>query len=341
MKPLPMSRLSYLAIHTVFFLLSFSFACQIDTANCGSVSDLDDMSPEISSGPEANPIFDNADSNKTGVEFLPENRVVNQGRVYKQPSLTSRIIGFTQDGQKVTTLLKEKDWYVIRLSDNAVGWVQKDIFERKDNFKEPKADSKPPIPIDTQKADSEKELLVVVAAAGIRKEPGPKNDLFFPVRDAEKLTLLESLDSWLMVKLESGQTGWIHRNHVAPAPEAESARKSGPATIEAIGGDVSEDRQESVKILLDRFSPPETFVLEGENPRIVCDFFAAVPHPDIEPEMVLKGDFISKIRIGAYAEPEKKVRVVLDLVPSKNYEVQQIFFEKENLYVLSVGKKES
>ncbi len=248
------------------------------------------------------------------------------------------------------------------LSDNTVGWVQENIFARKETIgipekktipsipphsddagenvegRLPEKKPIPSIPPQMQKDESEKEMLVVVATAGLRKEPGAQNELFFQLRGAEKTKLLETADNWLMVKLDSGQTGWIHRNYVAPAQEAESAGKSESATIKAIGGDVSDEKQETVKILLDRFFPPETFVLEGDNPRIVCDFFNAVPHPDIESEMVLKGDCIVKVRMGPYEHPEKKVRIVLDLVPDNHYEVQQIFYEAENLYCITVGK---
>ena len=72
----------------------------------------------------------------------------------------------------------------------------------------------------------------------------------------------------------------------------------------------------------------------------MCDFFGATLHPDVKKEIVVNGQYIEKVRIGSYENPERKLRIVLDLVVGKDYEVQQVFFEKESLYSLSVLEKQ-
>ncbi|MCI5158676.1 MAG: hypothetical protein D3906_09615 [Candidatus Electrothrix sp. AUS1_2] len=36
-------------------------------------------------------------------------------------------------------------------------------------------------------------------------------------------------------------------------------------------------------------------------------------------------------------EEEKKIRVVLDLVPNYSYDLQQVFFKEENLFVIIIN----
>jgi hypothetical protein len=86
--------------------------------------------------------------------------------------------------------------------------------------------------------------------------------------------------------------------------------------------------------------PPETFALEGEKPRLICDFFAASLHKDIDREIEVNGDLIKKIRIGRHENPEKKVRIVMDLVPDQEYVVEHIFYKKEKLYTLVIKEKQ-
>jgi len=53
----------------------------------------------------------------------------------------------------------------------------------------------------------------------------------------------------------------------------------------------------------------------------------------------VKGAFIRQIRVGIHKGPMAKVRAVLDLVPDKAYKVAQRFFEKENIYELTLKTK--
>jgi hypothetical protein len=80
-------------------------------------------------------------------------------------------------------------------------------------------------------------------------------------------------------------------------------------------------------------------IVEGEKPRVVCDFFDAGLAPDIGYSIEVSNGIVEKIRTGIHKSPKFKVRVVLDLIPERNYEVDQFFFEKENYYVLVVKAK--
>lgn len=112
-------------------------------------------------------------------------------------------------------------------------------------------------------------------------------------------------------------------------------------TIIKISFERSTNDKEMILFKLSGFHPPVVFATEEENLRVVCDF----PHGDlgkgVKNEFVTEGKYINRVRAGEHVDPDK-VRVVLDLSPKFNYDLKQVFFKEENLFVLvisSLGKK--
>lgn len=106
--------------------------------------------------------------------------------------------------------------------------------------------------------------------------------------------------------------------------------------IKKIQFEKTSSAEEKVFFTLNGFYPPEIFPLKGERPRIVCDFLNAQLENPIGCLTETDGDFIQDIRIGIHSSPKPKIRVVLDLVPNQAYNVQQIFFRKENIFLIIV-----
>ena len=106
--------------------------------------------------------------------------------------------------------------------------------------------------------------------------------------------------------------------------------------LESIKFDAGSDRGEMILFKLNDFYPPIVFGLEENLPRVVCDFMntkAAVAVPNV---VKCDGKFIKAVRVGRHAKPDK-VRVVLDLTPNNNYDLQQVFFKEDNLFVIIVN----
>jgi len=110
--------------------------------------------------------------------------------------------------------------------------------------------------------------------------------------------------------------------------------------IKAIRPEVA--AKDVAKVIFELNTPfsPQTMILEGEKPRVVCDFFDAGLAPDIGESIEVSNGILERIRTGMHKWPKFKVRVVLDLVPERNYEIDQSFFEKENYYVLVIKAKD-
>jgi hypothetical protein len=93
---------------------------------------------------------------------------------------------------------------------------------------------------------------------------------------------------------------------------------------------------EKVLFELNGFYPPEVFGLTGDQLRVVCDFKKVNPEKSLPKVLETNGTFILRIRVGIYPPPDTKIRVVLVLVPHKNYEIEQIFFQKDTTFALII-----
>jgi hypothetical protein len=109
--------------------------------------------------------------------------------------------------------------------------------------------------------------------------------------------------------------------------------------IKEIRFEITAEGKEKVLFVLNGFFPPDTFVLEGERPRTVCDFYDTLLGEGIGRCIEVNGRFIQQIRSGVYGGEKPKVRIVLDLIPNKNYDIEQTFLKKEHLYTLVVMEK--
>jgi hypothetical protein len=88
---------------------------------------------------------------------------------------------------------------------------------------------------------------------------------------------------------------------------------------------------------LNDFSPPTVSAIEKDNPRVLCDFMAMNLDSSVQKTIEVNGKYIERIRTARHQDPEK-VRVVLDLLPNRDYDLQQVFFRNDNLFVLIVNE---
>lgn len=77
-------------------------------------------------------------------------------------------------------------------------------------------------------------VTVTASALNVRRDPSTTGDVITMVKRGQKLTLLASTESWMKVRLESGENGWVSSQHVtrdgaAPKPAARPRKGSCPA----------------------------------------------------------------------------------------------------------------
>ena len=129
----------------------------------------------------------------------------------------------------------------------------------------------------------------------------------------------------------------------APSTKSATSTKVSPvsetiqtAVLDSVVFDNSSTRGEMVQFSLTDFHPPKVFGIEEGIPRVVCDFSTTRAGKKLPQSIETNGRWVKAIRIGRYSNPDR-VRVVIDLAPNNNYDLQQVFFKEENLFVIIVN----
>lgn len=91
------------------------------------------------------------------------------------------------------------------------------------------------------------------------------------------------------------------------------------------------DGRERVRIKLEGAHEPKVYTLDGENPRLICDFPGAGYAGLVKPVVKGGGTLVTRIRVGAHDPPARKVRVVLDIEPGRKYTYTREFSKEENI----------
>ena len=91
---------------------------------------------------------------------------------------------------------------------------------------------------------------------------------------------------------------------------------------------------------INKYNLPTIFGIEGDKPRVVCDFADAEMSAKVKDDIFVRGKFVHRVRTARHEEPHK-VRTVLDLVPNKNYDLQQVFIKDENVFIIIVNDTET
>ena len=113
--------------------------------------------------------------------------------------------------------------------------------------------------------------------------------------------------------------------------------KDSAPVLYSIEYDPKSNRGEMISFKLNGFHPPVIFGIEEDIPRIVCFFKNASAGSELRDIMGTTGQFVKNIRVGKYQNPDN-IRVVLELVPGNNYDLQQIFFKDDKVFMLIINK---
>jgi hypothetical protein len=98
----------------------------------------------------------------------------------------------------------------------------------------------------------------------------------------------------------------------------------------------STNGKEMVLFRLNGFHPPIVFSTEKDDLLVVCDFLDAVLAIGIDPVLETNGTYIERVKVSAHRKPDK-VRVVLELSNRYSYDLKQVFFKEDNLFVVIIN----
>ncbi len=274
----------------------------------------------------------NALEKKTKAIFAPI------GNLYIKPSEISSIIDILTKGDKVAILKEDGDWLAVELKDKRLGWIHKSLVTTPlDNLPSQTKKIKKDKTQDVNKDKNISFYVVKVRSGRVRKEPSLDSPVMFGLKKNDKVSVTETMDEWYHIILQNGKQGWAHKSIFE--------KKSGPVQskiIKDIRFEITSKGDEKLIFELNGFYPPKTFALDEEAiPKIVCDFSGASINPDIKKRLKANGRLIKNVRIGIHDKPNRKVRIVADLNPGRTYGIDQVFFKKSGLYVLTVKNSEN
>ena len=164
-----------------------------------------------------------------------------------------------------------------------------------------------------------------VAAQGAATTPGDQPD-----RTAAAQAPQAAADD-TTARTAAPQTQAAAGTAAAPAPAA----PAGPV-LESVTFDGKSPKGEMVLFKLNTFHPPEVHGVEQGIPRVICDFKDTRLADSAQNLIKTDGQHVKVIRLSKTVKPEK-VRVVLDLEPNRSYDLQQVFFKEDNLFVIIVN----
>ncbi|PIE57473.1 MAG: hypothetical protein CSA33_08295 [Desulfobulbus propionicus] len=125
-----------------------------------------------------------------------------------------------------------------------------------------------------------------------------------------------------------------------PASSPQSTKDSNQARLTSISFDDSTNKGEMVLFQLNGFYPPSVQGVEDDTPRAICDFEKTIMAPNVTGIEKTGGQWVKSIRLGQDTDPGQ-IRVLIDLVPHKSYDLQQVFFKEDNLFVIIVNLQDT
>ena len=131
--------------------------------------------------------------------------------------------------------------------------------------------------------------------------------------------------------------GGVAEADVPDGGVAESDVPDGGSQLLEISFDSSSNKGEMVIFRLNDFYPPTVSAIEEETPRVFCDFMDMQLGSDVKDVILAEGKYVKRIHTARHGGPDK-VRVVLELSPDRDYDLQQVFFKNDNLFVLIVNE---
>lgn len=271
--------------------------------------------------------------------------MVAQGAMYERPTIDSKILTMLAQGQSVVILDTEADWYLVKTDTEKIGWMHQRIFET------PVGPSQLP-PLKRALVLSSDWVQVAVNIGRIRTAPDLKAAILARLDKGSRVERVAVRRDWYQVRLADNRLGWGHRilfkevaaeaspDGLQTTPETAVPLTDPGALTRSVTSlrfaEAHADGIEQMIVLLagEPVAPPEISLFEGQNSRVVCEFNGVRLDDGIRHTLEATGKFVRRIRIAQQPEPQTRVRVVLDLHPGIQHEIQQFFYPEDKKFKL-------
>lgn len=111
----------------------------------------------------------------------------------------------------------------------------------------------------------------------------------------------------------------------------------GQSVLTSVTFDATNPLGEMVLLKVRSFQPPTIFGVQEGSPSVVCNFTDIQANDGISDNITANGKYIKNIRVKK-DQTENTIKVVLELTADNSYDLQQVFFKEDNLFVIIVNK---
>ena len=238
---------------------------------------------------------------------------VAQGNVREKPSTKASIIGRVNNGEKVTLIERADKWFFAILPNGKTGWIHQTLVLSK-----------------------KKELVLKAIAGNIRKKPSRSSPVKKVLKKGDTVSIIGSKGNWYHIRLGGGETGWSHKSLFRVKAVSSQRHKNPPSKLKRLETAIVTDQEERILITLSDFVPPRVFTIEGRRPMVVCDFSGVGPGLQVEESNKADGRIIRSVNVLVHSVEEPITRIIIELFSKHDYDIQQVFYKEENLYVLNI-----
>ena len=82
--------------------------------------------------------------------------------------------------------------------------------------------------VETPATTPESSVFVTASTLNVRREPSANADVVAQVKRGDRVTVIESTQGWINVRLASDQTGWVSARHVSATAPVKRTRRGCP-----------------------------------------------------------------------------------------------------------------
>jgi hypothetical protein len=174
----------------------------------------------------------------------------------------------------------------------------------------------------------EPELVVIKKETVVAEiaTPEPEQEIVEPVTAVEEIETVEVAEPALEIKNET-------------EPE-ENPDPIDDALLVDVSFENTSNKGEMVLFKLNGFYPPTVSGKEEGAPLVICDFAGTRLGEKVVKEQAIHGEYVERMSV-EQIDDSNLIRVTLELVPNKDYDLQQVFFKEDDLFVIIVNSYSS
>lgn len=145
--------------------------------------------------------------------------------IYTRPETDAPIVKRINFGDRLNIIYKEGEWYIIKLSDNRIGWVHDNFFNNEEQIQSAKIlwlnKQKENHPFRKEalgRVPGKTALSIRVGIGRIRQAPALDATIIDKLSKGVLVVVLQEEGDWYQIEYKDGKMGWAHKTLFSSRP---------------------------------------------------------------------------------------------------------------------------